>query len=108
MDVKKHALYQLNRTDIFDVMYNVKATTQRFEALNGEPSTTHIDFRTACAVEMLNNALKHGFDKLFEVGVPIFVVGQFEEKFQDADADYIEKHLGWSHQSPTHVTLAIR
>ena len=75
MDVKKHALYQLNRTDIFDVMYNVKATTQRFEALNGEPSTTHIDFRTACAVEMLNNALKHGFDKLFEVGVPIFVVG---------------------------------
>lgn len=38
----------------------------------------------------------------------LFAVGQFEEKFQDADADYIEKHLGWSHQSPTHVTLAIR
>lgn len=36
MDVKKHALYQLNRTDIFDVMHNVKATTQRFEILNGE------------------------------------------------------------------------
>ncbi len=38
----------------------------------------------------------------------LFAVGQFEEKFQDTDADYIEKHLGWSHQSPTHVTLAIR
>ena len=74
MDVKKHALYQLNRTDIFDVMHNVKATTQRFEMLNNEPSTTHIDFRTACAVEMLDNALKHGFDKLFEVGIPIFQV----------------------------------
>lgn len=38
----------------------------------------------------------------------LFAVGQFKEKFQDTDADYIEKHLGWSHQSPTHVTLAIR
>lgn len=74
MDVKKHALYQLNRTDIFDVMHNVKATTQRFEILNGEPSTTRVDFRTACAIEMLDNALKHGFDKLFEVGIPIFQV----------------------------------
>lgn len=74
MDVKKHALYQLNRTDIFDSMHNTKATSQRFEMLNNEPSTTHIDFRTACAVEMLDNALKHGFDKLFEVGIPIFQV----------------------------------
>lgn len=38
----------------------------------------------------------------------LFAVGQFEDKFQETDADYIEKHLGWSHQSPTHVTLAIR
>ena len=74
MDVKKHALYQLNRTDIFDVMHNVKATTQRFEILNGELSTTRVDFRTACAIEMLDNALKHGFDKLFEVSIPIFQV----------------------------------
>jgi hypothetical protein len=74
MDIKKHALYQLNRTDIFDSMHNTKATSQRFEMLNNEPSTTHIDFRTACAVEMLDNALKHGFDKLFEVGIPIFQV----------------------------------
>lgn len=74
MDVKKHALYQLNRMDIFDSMHNTKATAQRFEMLNNEPSTTHIDFRTACAVEMLDNALKHGFDKLFEVGIPIFQV----------------------------------
>lgn len=74
MDIKKHALYQLNRTDIFDSMHNTKATSQRFEMLNNEPSTTHIDFKTACAVEMLNNALKHGFDKLFEVGIPIFQV----------------------------------
>lgn len=55
-------------------MHNTKATSQRFEMLNNEPSTTHIDFRTACAVEMLDNALKHGFDKLFEVGIPIFQV----------------------------------
>lgn len=74
MDVTKHALYQLNRTDIFDSMHNTKATSQRFEMLNNEPSTTHIDFKTACAIEMLNNALKHGFDKLFEVGIPIFQV----------------------------------
>lgn len=74
MDIKKHVLYQLNRTDIFDSMHNTKATSQRFEMLNNEPSTTHIDFKTACAVEMLNNALKHGFDKLFEVGIPIFQV----------------------------------
>lgn len=76
MDVKKHALYQLNRTDIFDSMHNTKATSQRFEMLNNEPSTTHIDFRTACAVEILDNALKHGFDKLFEVGIPIFQVSE--------------------------------
>ena len=38
----------------------------------------------------------------------LFAVGQFKDEFQDTDADYIEKHLGWSHQSPTHVTLAIR
>lgn len=74
MDAKKHALHQLNRTDIFDVMYNVKATTQRFETLNGEPSTTLVNFKTACAIEMLDNASKHGFDKLFEVGIPIFQV----------------------------------
>ena len=74
MDIKKHVLYQLNRTDIFDSMHNTKATSQRFEMLNNEPSTAHIDFRTACAVEMLDNALKHGFDKLFEVGIPIFQV----------------------------------
>ena len=74
MDIKKHVLYQLNRMDIFDSMHNTKATSQRFEMLNNEPSTTHIDFKTACAVEMLNNALKHGFDKLFEVGIPIFQV----------------------------------
>lgn len=74
MDIKKHALYQLNRMDIFDSMHNTKATSQRFEMLNNEPSTTRIDFRTACAVEMLDNALKHGFDKLFEVGIPIFQV----------------------------------
>lgn len=74
MDVTKHALYQLNRTDIFDSMHNTKATSQRFEMLNNEPSTTHIDFKTACAVEILDNALKHGFDKLFEVGIPIFQV----------------------------------
>ena len=57
-------------------MHNTKATSQRFEMLNNEPSTTHIDFRTACAVEMLDNALKHGFDKLFEVGIPIFQVSE--------------------------------
>lgn len=74
MDITKHVLYQLNRTDIFDSMHNTKATSQRFEMLNNEPSTTHIDFRTACAVEMLDNALNHGFDKLFEVGIPIFQV----------------------------------
>lgn len=76
MDVTKHALYQLNRTDIFDSMHNTKATSQRFEMLNNEPSTTHIDFKTACAVEILDNALKHGFDKLFEVGIPIFQVSE--------------------------------
>ena len=74
MDVKKHALYQLNRTDIFDHTPSVRATVRRFETLNGEASTTLDDFKTACAVEMLNNALKHGFDKLFEVGIPIFQV----------------------------------
>lgn len=76
MDVTKHALYQLNRTDIFDSMHNTKATSQRFEMLNNEPSTTHIDFKTACAVEILDNTLKHGFDKLFEVGIPIFQVSE--------------------------------
>ena len=74
MDVKKHVLYQLNRTDIFDHTPNARATVRRFETLNGEASTTLDDFKTACAVEMLNNALKHGFDKLFEVGIPIFQV----------------------------------
>ena len=74
MDVKKHALYQLNRTDIFDHIPNARATVRRFETLNGEASTTLDDFKTACAVEMLDNALKHGFDKLFEVGIPIFQV----------------------------------
>ncbi len=76
MDVKKHVLYQLNRTDIYDVIHNVNATIRRFETLNGEPSTTLVDFKTACAVEMLDNALKHGFDKLFEVGIPIFQVSE--------------------------------
>lgn len=76
MDVTKHALYQLNRTDIFDSMHNTKATSQRFEMLNNEPSTTHNDFRTACAVEMLDNALKHGLTELFEVGIPIFQVSE--------------------------------
>lgn len=38
----------------------------------------------------------------------LFAVGQFEEKFQDTDEKYIRRHLGWSHQSPTHVTLTIR
>lgn len=38
----------------------------------------------------------------------LFAVGQFKEKFQDTDETYIRQHIGWSHQSPTHVTLAIR
>lgn len=38
MDIKKHALYQLNRTDIFDSMHNTKATSQRFQpTLTSEP-----------------------------------------------------------------------
>ena len=76
MDVKKHALYQLNRTDIFDHTPSVRATVRRFETLNGEASTTLDDFKTACAVEMLDNALKHGLTKLFEVGIPIFQVSE--------------------------------
>lgn len=74
MDIKKHVLYQLNRTDIFDHTPNIRATVRHFETLNGKTSTTLDDFKTACAVEMLDNALKHGFDKLFEVGIPIFQV----------------------------------
>lgn len=74
MDVKKHALHQLNRTDIFDHIPNARATVRHFETLNGMASTTIDDFKTACAIEMLDNALKHGFDKLFEVGIPIFQV----------------------------------
>lgn len=76
MDVKKHTLYQLNRTDIYDVLYNTMATARRFDTLNGEASTTLDDFKTACAVEMLDNALKHGLTKLFEVGIPIFQVSE--------------------------------
>lgn len=38
----------------------------------------------------------------------LFVVGKFEEKFQDTDEKYIRRHLGWSHSAPTHVTLTIR
>lgn len=76
MDVKKHALYQLNRTDIFDHIPNARATVRRFETLNGEASTTLDDFKTACAVEMLDNALKHGLTTLFEVGIPIFQVSE--------------------------------
>lgn len=38
----------------------------------------------------------------------LFVLGQFEEPFKDTDADYIEKHLGWAYDTPTHVTLAIK
>lgn len=76
MDIKKHVLYQLNRTDIYDVLYNTMATARRFDTLNGEASTTMDDFKTACAVEMLDNALKHGLTKLFEVGIPIFQVSE--------------------------------
>lgn len=76
MDAKKHALYQLNRTDVFDHTPSARATIRRFEALNGEASTTLDDFKTACAVEMLDNALKHGLTKLFEVGIPIFQVSE--------------------------------
>ena len=76
MDVKKHVLYQLNRTDIYDVLYNTIATTRRYDALNGGASTTLDDFKTACAVEMLDNALKHGLTALFEVGIPIFQVSE--------------------------------
>ena len=85
MDVKKHALYQLNRTDIFDHIPNARATVRRFETLNGEASTTLDDFKTACAVEMLDNALKHGFDKLFEVGIPIFQVSMAIRHFVKCD-----------------------
>lgn len=76
MDIKKHALYQLNRTDIFDHTPNARATVRRFETLNGEASTTLDDFKTVCAVEMLDNALKHGLTALFEVGIPIFQVSE--------------------------------
>lgn len=76
MDTKKHVLYQLNRTDIYDVLYNTIATARRFDTLNGEASTTLDDFKTACAVEMLDNALKHGLTALFEVGIPIFQVSE--------------------------------
>ena len=55
-------------------MPSARATVRRFETLNGEASTTLADFKTACAVEMLDNALKHGLTKLFEVGIPIFQV----------------------------------
>lgn len=76
LDVKKHVLYQLNRTDIFDHIPNARATVRRFETLNGVASTTLDDFKTACAVEMLDNALNHGLTKLFEVGIPIFQVSE--------------------------------
>ena len=76
MDTKKHALYQLNRTDIYDVLYNTIATARRFDTLNGEASTTLDGFKTACAVEILDNALKHGLTALFEVGIPIFQVSE--------------------------------
>lgn len=76
LDVKKHVLYQLNRTDIFDHMPSARATARRFETLNGRASTTLDDFKTACAVEMLDNALKHGLTALFEVGIPIFQISE--------------------------------
>ena len=59
---------------MFDHTPNARATVRRFETLNGEASTTLDDFKTACAVEMFDNALKHGLTALFEVGIPIFQV----------------------------------
>ena len=54
------------------------------------------------------NVVEQAVETIRNLTNALFAVGQFEDKFQDTDADYIEKHLGWSHQSPTHVTLAIR
>lgn len=85
----------------------------------------HINSSTKSKVTMMNDNIKqlingYEFDLVYPTVVEqavetfrnltnaLFAVGQFKEKFQDTDADYIEKHLGWSHQSPTHVTLAIR
>ena len=57
-------------------MPNARATVRHFETLNGKASTTIDDFKTACAVEMLDNALKHGLTALFEVGIQIFQVSE--------------------------------
>lgn len=38
----------------------------------------------------------------------LFTIGKFESPFQDTDAEYIENHLGWSYQTPTHVRLVIK
>ena len=54
------------------------------------------------------NVVEQAVETIRNLTNALFAVGQFEEKFQETDADYIEKHLGWSHQSPTHVILAIR
>lgn len=36
----------------------------------------------------------------------LFTIGKFEAPFEDAE--YIEKHLGWSYETPTHVKLVIK
>lgn len=38
----------------------------------------------------------------------LFTIGKVDASFQDTDADYIEKHLGWSYNTPTHVRLIIK
>ena len=38
----------------------------------------------------------------------LFTIGKFEAPFEDTDAAYIEKHLGWSYNTPTHVRLIIK
>ena len=38
----------------------------------------------------------------------LFTIGKVDAPFQDTDADYIEKHLGWSYETPTHVKLVIK
>lgn len=38
----------------------------------------------------------------------LFTIGKFDAPFKDTDAAYIEQHLGWSYETPTHVRLAIK
>lgn len=38
----------------------------------------------------------------------LFTIGKVDAPFQDTDAEYIEKHLGWSYETPTHVKLVIK